>query len=98
MFMVLLRFAENKSAAPDFMAGHNEWLARGFADGVFVLAGSIAPAAGGAILAHGVTADEVRRRVDEDPFVAEGVVRAEIIEIVPGKTDDRLAFLADRGA
>ena len=32
--------------------------------------------------------------VAEDPFVAEGVVVAEIHEIAPARTDDRLAFLA----
>jgi len=33
--------------------------------------------------------------VDEDPFVVEDVVSAEIIEITPSKTDERLAFLLD---
>ncbi len=95
MFVVLLRFAENRASAPVLMQGHNEWLSHGFEDGVFVLAGSIQSAAGGAILAHGVTADELRARVETDPFVAEGVVSAEVIEIAPGKVDDRLVFLLD---
>jgi hypothetical protein len=29
-----------------------------------------------------------------DPFVVEGVVIPDIIEIAPGRTDSRLAFLA----
>lgn len=95
MFVVLLRFAENKASAPALMQGHNEWLSRGFADGVFVLAGSIQPAAGGAIIAHDIEAEELRVRVDADPFVAEGVVSAEVIEITPGKVDERLGFLLD---
>lgn len=93
MYVVLLRFAEGRSAAPTHLAGHNEWLERGFADGVFVLAGSIQPAQGGAIVAHGASAQDLQARVAADPFVSEGVVRAEIIEITPGRVDDRLAFL-----
>lgn len=41
MFMVLLRFSAGKSAAGQHMAGHREWITRGFEDGVFLLTGSI---------------------------------------------------------
>ena len=61
MFIVLLKFSDNKAKAGAFMDGHKAWIQRGFA---------------------------------EDPFVAEGVVAAEIHEIAPARTDDRLAFLA----
>lgn len=94
MFVVLLRFAANRTSAPRLMDGHNAWLRKGFDEGVFLLAGSIEPKAGGAILATAATRAEVEARVSEDPFVAEGVVAAEIIEIAPGRTDQRLAFLA----
>lgn len=94
MFVVLLKFAENKSQAGQFMAGHKDWIAQGLEAGVFLLVGSLQPNAGGGILAHGVSREELERRVQEDPFVAEKVVTAEILEITPAKTDDRLAFLA----
>ena len=32
MFVVLLKFAENRSKAPEFMEGHNAWLKAGFDD------------------------------------------------------------------
>jgi hypothetical protein len=32
-------------------------------------------------------------RVNGDPFVAENVVSAEILEITPSKTEERLQFL-----
>jgi len=75
------------------MEAHKGWIARGFDDGVFALVGSVQPASGGAILAHGLSREQVEQRVDEDPFVTEGVVRAEVIEIAPGRCDERLAFL-----
>ena len=93
MFIVLLRFSADRSRASEFVQGHRDWLARGFADGVFLLAGSLKPDAGGAILAHGVSPDDLRARVDADPFVAEGVVSAEILEIAPAKADERLSFV-----
>lgn len=93
MFVVTLKFAD-KAKAPQFMEGHNAWIRRGFDDGVFLLVGSLQPNAGGAILAHNLTRNEVEARVEQDPFVAEGVVTAQIIEITPARADERLGFLA----
>lgn len=95
MFVVLLRFTNNRSQAGQFMDGHNAWLQRGFDDGVFLLAGSLQPGQGGAIVAVGSELAELQRRLNEDPFVSHGVVSAEILEIEPGKTDPRLSFLLD---
>ena len=95
MFVVLLKFADNRSQASQFMDSHNAWLQRGFDDGVFVLAGSLQPGRGGAIVAQGTELADLQRRVEEDPFVRRGVVAAEILEIAPGKADPRLAFLLD---
>ncbi|WP_035841625.1 YciI family protein [Kitasatospora azatica] len=93
MFVVLLRFSDNRSAAGQHMAGHQEWIQRGLDDGVFLLVGSIQPGLGGAVLAHSTSREELESRVNADPFVAENVVKAEIIEIAPGMADDRLKFL-----
>ena len=100
MFVVLLKFAENKSAAGAHMAGHKAWLERGFADGVFVLSGGLQPSLGGAVLAYNISRAELLARVNEDPFVAEGVVDAEILDIAPARADERLSFLlgAQEGA
>lgn len=93
MFIVLLRFSSRREQAGRLMQAHKDWLQRGFDDGVFLLAGSMQPQAGGAILAQGLTLSELGARVDDDPFVAEDVVSAEIIEVSPAKADERLAFL-----
>ena len=93
MYVVLLKFAENKSRASDFMQEHNAWIKRGLDDGVFLLVGSLQPGLGGAIVAHGVPLADLQARVDADPFVAHGVVAAEVLEIKPGKADPHLDFL-----
>lgn len=95
MFIVLLRFSDNKGQAGQFMEGHKEWIQRGFDDGVFLIVGSIQPNSGGGIIVHNTSLAALQERVSADPFVAENVVTAEIIEITPSRTDDRLGFLAD---
>jgi len=93
MFIVLLKFSSNKGQAGQFMEGHNEWIKRGFDDGVFLLVGSLQPNLGGGIVAHNTSLSDLQNRMNNDPFVAENVVSAEIIEITPSKTDERLTFL-----
>lgn len=93
MFIVLLKFSNNKAQAGQFMDGHNNWIRRGFDDGVFLVVGSLQPNMGGGIVAHNTSLLDLQNRVNEDPFVAENVVTAEILEITPAKADERLEFL-----
>jgi uncharacterized protein YciI len=93
MFIVQLKFSTNKTAAPEFMAAHNEWIAQGFDDGVFQCVGSLVPAAGGALLAIGKNRAELEARINEDPFVQNKVVDVELIEIDVKKTIPSLAIL-----
>ncbi len=95
MFIVLLEFSDNKSKASQFMEGHKEWIKRGFDDGVFLLVGSLQPNLGGGIVAHNTSLSDLQSRVNTDPFVAEMVVKAEILEITPSKADARLNFMLD---
>jgi len=94
MFIVLLKFSSNKGQAGQLMEGHKEWIKRGFDDGVFLVVGSLQPNLGGGIVAHNTLLADLEDRVNEDPFVVEKVVSAEILEITPARTDDRLKFLA----
>ena len=95
MLIVLLKFSDNREQAGEFMEGHNDWIKRGFDEGVFLLAGSLQPGLGGAIVAHNTTLSELQHRVNDDPFVAENVVRAEVLEISPARADSRLQFLLE---
>lgn len=92
MLLITLTFAD-KSKAPLLMEGHKEWLQKGFDDGVFLLSGSLSGGAGGAILATSSDRSSIEARVSEDPFVAENVVTANIIEFTPSRADERLSFL-----
>lgn len=78
------------------MEGHNKWFKAGFDQGIFLLAGSIKPGLGGSIIAHNISKSDLDIRVNADPFVAEKIVTAEIIEIEPSKADPRLQFLLEK--
>ena len=93
MFVVTLKFSSNKGQAGQFMDGHKQWIKRGFDDGVFLLMGNLQPGLGGAIVAHHTSLPELQARVNEDPFVAEKIVSADILEIAPSRADERLQFL-----
>jgi uncharacterized protein YciI len=95
MFVILLRFSDDRGRAGQFLEGHKEWIRRGFEDGVFLVVGSLQPNLGGGIVAHNTSLSDLRRRVNDDPFVAEAIVNAEIVELTPSRTDDRLAFLQE---
>jgi len=95
MFIVLLKFSSNKARAGEFIEGHNKWIKRGFDDGVFILVGSLQPGLGGGIVARNTSMEELQARVNEDPFVVENVVSAEVLEISPARVDERLNFLMD---
>jgi uncharacterized protein YciI len=96
MFVVLLKFTNKKERASGLMEAHKAWIQRGFDEGLFLLVGSLRPDLGGCLLAHGTSRADLDARVAEDPFIAEGVVTAEILEIMPSRADERLSFLADR--
>jgi len=64
-------------------------------DGVFLLAGSLEPGLGGGILAHKTSLADLQSRMNEDPFLAENVVKAELFELHPGRADERLQFLVN---
>lgn len=93
MFIVLLTFSENKAQAGQYMEGHNAWIKQGFDDNVFLLVGSLQPNKGGAVIAYNTSLKDLQDRVKLDPFIAENVVAAEIIEISPAKAVDKFSFL-----
>ena len=93
MFIVLLKFSTNKAQAGQFREGHTAWIKRGFDEGIFLMAGSLQPNLGGSVFAQNISLTDLQAKVNEDPFVAENVVSAEILEITPSRVDERLSFL-----
>lgn len=96
MYLIVLKLSDNKRQASAFMESHDQWIKRGFDDGVFLLTGSLQPGLGGTVIANGESRKALETRVRNDPFVAENIVSAEILEIEPRMADERLSFLLDR--
>jgi uncharacterized protein YciI len=93
MFIVFLRFSNERAQAPALMQAHNAWIASGFADGVFLFVGSLQPDQGGAVIADGISRAELVQRLERDPFVTADVVRAEIHELSPVRSAAQFAAL-----
>jgi uncharacterized protein YciI len=94
MFIVLLKFSGDRGGAGPLMEGHKQWIKRGFEEGVFLLVGNLQPNLGGGIVAHNTSLADLQSRVNADPFVAQNVVSAEILEITPSRADERLKFIS----
>lgn len=93
MFIIFLRFASHRERASAFMEAHKAWLDQGVDEGAFLLAGSLGGNAGGAIVAHGLTRDELEHRLSLDPFVRHQIVAAEVTEVKPSRVNDRFRFV-----
>ncbi|MRW94717.1 hypothetical protein GJ699_32615 [Duganella sp. FT80W] len=93
MHIVFLQFTERKSEAGKFMQGHKDWIQRGFDAGCFLLTGSLQPQTGGVILADRISREELNQLIKQDPFVEQGIVTPEIVELAPSRVDTRLDFL-----
>jgi len=93
MFIIQLKFSKNKGSAGKYMDGHNAWLKKGFAEGIFLLAGSLKPDLGGGILAHNISMPELHKTLSEDPFVVHDVVAPDVVELSPVLAEHRLEFL-----
>lgn len=96
MHIIFLRFGHNRALAGQWMAGHGQWIQQGIDDGVFLVAGSLDNAQGGAILAASIEKDALLERVQKDPFVVHGVVVPEVQVIAPSRIAPGMAELLGR--
>jgi uncharacterized protein YciI len=95
MFIVTLKMTGDRTKAAAFMEGHNAWIKQGFVDGAFLAVGNLEPGPGGVLLVQEGDLKALEKRVNADPFVAEGIVTPEVIQFSPKKTDERLSFLRE---
>ena len=75
---ILLTYVKPLDEVDAQMAAHVEFLGKGFAEGLFLVAGRRSPRTGGVILCRGEPA-AVEKLAAADPFVTSGVATAEVI-------------------
>lgn len=98
MYIVFLRFSQNRAQAGQWMAEHNKWLADGFAAGDFAIAGSLENSQGGVLIARDMEQSALLEKVGQDPFVLHGVVAAEVHRFKPSRLADGLGALVGAAA
>lgn len=86
MFVVTLTYACPLEKIDALMPKHVAWLKKYYASGLFIASGRQVPRKGGVILARSGERRELEALLEEDPFVASGCARAEIIEFKPSMT------------
>lgn len=99
MYIVFLRFSQNRAQAGQWMAEHNKWLADGFASGDFIIAGSLENSQGGLLVVRDMEQSALLEKVRQDPFVMHGVVAAEVHGFKPSRLAEGLdALVAQAGS
>lgn len=76
--LILLDYVPSLDAVDAQMKHHIAWLEKGFAEGVFLIAGRQDPRTGGVIVARGQKA-EAEALAATDPFVTSGVATARVV-------------------
>ncbi len=97
MYIIFLKFGPNRSRAGQWMTEHMHWIQQGIDDGVFLAAGSLDDARGGAVLAASAARNVLLTRVQQDPFVVHGVVVADVHAIAPSLMAPGMAELLGHG-
>jgi uncharacterized protein YciI len=86
MFIVTLTYIRPLEELDALMDAHIAWLKKHYASGLFVASGRQVPRKGGVILARSGDRDGLQAVLARDPFVLNGVARADILEFVPSMT------------
>lgn len=95
MFVVLLTYTVPLEQIDRLGPDHRAWLKTCYDDGIFLASGPQQPRSGGAILAHGLTREELEARLAHDPFAQAGAATYQIIKVGVRLADPRLAFLVE---
>ncbi|MBN8846543.1 MULTISPECIES: YciI family protein [unclassified Sphingomonas] len=91
--LILLEYVRPLGEVDALMEAHVAFLERGFAEGVFLVAGRREPRTGGVILCRGI-AEDIEALAQTDPFVTGGVAEAEVVEFKASFAVDAIARLA----
>ncbi len=95
MFVIIVRYKAGLDRIDAALTAHRQWLAEGYAEGAFLLAGPQVPRQGGVILARTGPREALEARLARDPFAQQGLAAYEVIEMRASSTTDALAFLQE---
>ncbi len=90
--LILLEYVRPLEEVDALMEAHVAFLQRGFAEGVFLVAGRREPRTGGVILCRGI-AEDIEALAQADPFVTGEVAVAEVVEFRASFANEAIAGL-----
>lgn len=80
LFVISLFYKANLTEVDKYLAGHNTFLTKYYANGTFICSGPKVPRTGGIILCKSVSYHLVEAIITEDPFMINDVADYEITE------------------
>jgi uncharacterized protein YciI len=83
MFIVTLTYQRPLAEIDVLMRSHVTWLKRHYKSGLFIASGRQVPRRGGIILARSGDRAALEAAMADDPFVAHGAARFEVLEFTP---------------
>ena len=93
MFVVTLNYVADLSDIDAAMPRHMAFLRRQYEEGIFLVSGRQVPRVGGVIVAADRPREDLEQRIAQDPFVAEGLAEATIVEFNASQTAPHLKGL-----
>jgi uncharacterized protein YciI len=90
--LITLRYVVPLEEVDQHMQAHVAWLAKGYAEGIFLVSGRQVPRIGGVILTRGHKR-EVEALVATDPFVSSGAAVADVTEFTASMAADGFTAL-----
>jgi len=85
LFIVSLNYLRPITEIEKYLNDHVAFLDKYYAEGIFIFSGRKVPRTGGAILAFGITKEELEGILEDDPFRKNNLAAYDILEIQPTK-------------
>lgn len=86
MYIILIRYTKPLDEVDRHRAAHKEFLAEGFARGLFIVSGRQEPPVGGVILAKEMPREALEAFLQQDGYARAGVAEYEILRFEPVAT------------
>jgi len=93
MFIVNLTYKVELQKIDEHLEAHVKFLDEQYKKGYFLASGPKVPRNGGVILANVDDKEELENIIGNDPFKKHDLALYEVIEFIPRKTTEELAFL-----
>ncbi len=95
MFIVNLTYKVSLDQVDQHLAAHVAYLEKQYAAGNFLASGRKNPRNGGIILVKNMNKEQLLKILAQDPFQQYDLVDYELLEFIPSKTCEEMAFLRE---